>query len=188
MARLTAFTALGAAAARDETIGGIRISEIAGIDLASLAVRRDGGSAVKRVATKMFGGLPSAGGSLSKGGDSIIWMGAEQYLIEADTDTQDNAAARIAVAFGAAASVTDQSDAYVRFDLEGDTVPAMLERLSAADSRKMDAGAAVRTPIHHMLCLLVCRESGRRFTVYGPRSSAASLHHALTAAAGSLPR
>ena len=101
-----------------------------------------------------------------------------------DTGSRKSAAT-LAAAVGAAASVTDQSDAYVRFDLEGERLLDMLARLSAADSR-MDAGAAVRTPIHHMLCLLVCREPGTRFTIYGPRSSAASLHHALTAAAGSL--
>jgi sarcosine oxidase subunit gamma len=115
-------------------------------------------------------------------------MGVDQYLVEAtpDTGSRKSAATRLAAALGAAASVTDQSDAYVRFDLEGDRVAGMLERLSAADNAGMDAGAAVRTPIHHMLCLLICREPGRRFTVYGPRSSAESLHHALTAAAGSL--
>ena len=72
------------------------------------------------------------------------------------------------------------------FRLQGERLLDMRERLSAADSRVMGAGATVRTPIHHMLCLLVCREPGTRFTIYGPRSSAASLHHALTAAAGSL--
>ena len=188
MASLTAMTALGGNAARDEVIGGIRISEVADTDLASMAVRRGGGGDVETAAAKMLGGLPAAGGSLSKGGDSIIWMGVDQYLVEAapDTGSRKSAATRLAAALGAAASVTDQSDAYVRFDLEGDRVADMLARLSAADNAGMDAGAAVRTPIHHMLCLLICREPGQRFTVYGPRSSAASLHHALTAAAGSL--
>jgi hypothetical protein len=37
-----------------------------------------------------------------------------------------------------------------------------------------------------MLCVLVCRDAGIGFTVYGPRASAQSLHHALTAAAASL--
>ena len=43
MASLTAMTALGGNAARDEVIGGIRISEVADTDLASMAVRRGGG-------------------------------------------------------------------------------------------------------------------------------------------------
>ena len=188
MASLTAHTALGGDAPRDEVIGGIRITEIADTDLASLAIRRGGGDAAMRAAKTMFGGLPAAGGMLSRGEDSIIWMGADQYLVEAadSAEMPGRAASTLAVAVGAAATVTDQSDAYARFDLQGERLLDMLERLSAADSRMMGAGATVRTPIHHMLCLLVCREPGTRFTIYGPRSSAASLHHALTAAAGSL--
>ena len=62
----------------------------------------------------------------------------------------------------------------------------MLERLSAADTRLMQGGAAVRTPIHHMLCVLVRRDAYISFTIYGPRASAQSLHHALTATAASL--
>lgn len=193
MARLTATTALGGIVPCDEVIAEIRITEVADLDLASLAARRDGGSAVKRVATKMFGGLPSAGGSLSEGGDSIIWMGVDQYLVEvrsngasSDSAATRPAATRLAAALGEAASITDQSDAWVRFDLEGARVPDMLERLSAADTRRMRAGAAVRTPIHHMLCLVICREDGTRYSVYGPRASAPSLYHALAAAAGSL--
>ena len=190
MASLTAHTALGGNAPRDTVIGGIRITEIADVDLASLAIRRGGGDAASRATKTMFGGLPAAGGMMSKGGDSIIWMGADQYLVEAADSARmpGRAASTLAAAVGAAASVTDQSDAYVRFDLDGEQLLDMLERLSAANSRKMGAGATVRTPIHHMLCLLVCREPGTRFTIYGPRSSAASLHHALTAAAGSLAR
>lgn len=188
MASLTATTALGGIVPYDEVIAEIRITEVADIDLASIAARRDGGSAVKRVATKMFGGLPAAGRSLSKGDDGIIWMGVEQYLVEARSNgaSSDSAATRLAAALGEAASITDQSDAWVRFDLEGARTPAMLERLSAADTRRMQAGVAVRTPIHHMLCLVICREDGTRYSVYGPRASAPSLHHALTAAAGSL--
>jgi hypothetical protein len=37
-----------------------------------------------------------------------------------------------------------------------------------------------------MLCVLVCRDAYTGFTIYGPRASAQSLHHALTAAAASL--
>ena len=97
MASLTAMTALGGDAARDEVIGGIRISEVADTDLASMAVRRGGDGDVETAAAKMFGGL-AAGGSLSKGGDSIIWMGVDQYLVEAapDTGSRKSAATRLA--------------------------------------------------------------------------------------------
>ena len=60
-------TALGGDAPRDEVIGGIRISEVADTDLASMAVRRGGGGDVAMRAVKMFGGLPAAGGIAVQG-------------------------------------------------------------------------------------------------------------------------
>ena len=86
----------------------------------------------------------------------------------------------------ASAAITDQSDAWVRVDVTGGDVVAMLERLSGADTRRMQAGSATRPAIHHMHCVIVCRAGGTDFTILGPRSSAASLHHALVAAAASL--
>ncbi|MGB0518316.1 MAG: sarcosine oxidase subunit gamma, partial [Candidatus Puniceispirillaceae bacterium] len=109
-----------------------------------------------------------------------IWMGPDQYLVEGID------AATLAATFGASAAITDQSDAWVRFDVTGGDVVAMLERLSGADTRRMQAGSATRTAIHHMHCVIVCRAGGTDFTILGPRSSAASLHHALAAAAASL--
>jgi sarcosine oxidase subunit gamma len=120
-------------------------------------------------------------------------MGPDQFLVEAETGmtasttaSMTDLAGELAASFGETASITDQSDAWVRFDITGKDVPAMLERLSAADTRLMLGGAAVRTPVHHMLCVLVCRDAYTGFTIYGPRASAQSLHHALTAAATAL--
>jgi sarcosine oxidase subunit gamma len=121
---------------------------------------------------------------------AVIWMGPDQYLVETEIEAEQNAsislASRLAERFAQSASITDQSDAWVRFDIEGDDCVAMLERLSAADSRTMKPCDAVRTPIHHMGCILVCRATKTRFSIFGPRSSALSLHHALTSAAASL--
>ena len=116
MASLTAMTALGGNAARDEVIGGIRISEVADTDLASMAVRRGGGGDVETAAAKMLGGLPAAGGSLSKGGDSIIWMGLDQYLVEAapDTGSRKSAAKRLALGLGRRPEAADSCVVRVR--------------------------------------------------------------------------
>jgi len=179
--RLEPTTALGNRTPCDETIGGIRIAEIAAPVLASLAMRRDEGAGFQRAATRAFaGGLPAPGKSSGDAKRRVIWMGSDQYLVEG----MDGA--ELAAAFGASAAVTDQSDAWAGFTISGDSCVAMLERLSSADSRRMAAGDATRTPMHHMHCILICREAGTGFTVYGPRSAAASLHHALTAAAASL--
>lgn len=186
MASLTAITALGGITACDKTIGGIRIAEIPDTCLASLAMRRGKAASFKKAAKEALGtDLPAPGQRTGNGTHGVIWMGVDQFLVEAETGTADLAGG-LAASFGGAASITDQSDAWVRFDITGKDVPAMLERLSAADTRQMQGGAAVRTPVHHMLCVLVCRDAYIGFTIYGPRASAQSLHHALTAAAASL--
>ena len=180
MASLTPTTALGGAAPFDQTIGAIHIIEVADPQMASLAMRRGKDAAFKKAASTHLGPLPDPGQSHAKGKTRTLWMGPDQYLVE------DMDAAKLASAFGDSAAVTDQSDAWARFDIGGQDVLAMLERLSNTDSRRMQDGAATRTAIHHMHCVIICRAAGTQFTVLGPRSSAASLHHALVAAAASL--
>ena len=188
MASLTPTTALGGTIPFDETIGGNRIREVSEAAMASLAMLKGQGAAFKKAAASRLGELPApgraVGHSAGDGGGAnqtrSIWMGPDQYLVDGID------AATLAATFGASAAITDQSDAWVRFDVTGSDVVAMLERLSGADSRRMQAGSATRTAIHHMHCVIVCRAGGTDFTILGPRSSAASLHHALLAAAASL--
>ena len=180
MASLTPTTALGGTFPFDETIGGNRIREVSEAAMASLAMLKGKGAAFKKAAASLLGELPAPGHAEGTNQTSTIWMGPDQYLVEGID------AATLAATFGASAAITDQSDAWVRFDVTGGDVVAMLERLSGADTRRMQAGSATRTAIHHMHCVIVCRAGGTDFTILGPRSSAASLHHALVAAAASL--
>ena len=180
MASLTPKTALGGTIPFDETIGGNRIHEISDAAMASLAMLKGQGAAFKKAAASRLGELPAPGHAGGANHASTIWMGPDQYLVEGID------AATLAATFGASAAITDQSDAWARFDVTGGDVVAMLERLSGADTRRMQAGSATRTAIHHMHCVIVCRAGGTDFTILGPRSSAASLHHALVAAAASL--
>jgi sarcosine oxidase subunit gamma len=195
--KLTTTTPLGGTVARDDQIGTLRITEWPNTALASVTMRKGKSVTFRRAALDAFGAEPPAGGAgmlLGAGSASdhiaVIWMGPDQYLVETEIEAEQNAsislASRLAERFAQSASITDQSDAWVRFDIEGDDCVAMLERLSAADSRTMKPCDAVRTPIHHMGCILVCRATKTRFSIFGPRSSALSLHHALTSAAASL--
>ena len=188
MASLTPTTALGGTILFDETIGSNRIREVSDAAMASLAMLKGQGAAFKKAAASRLGELPVPGNAASHGTShggganhtSSIWMGPDQYLVEGID------AATLAATFGASAAITDQSNAWVRFDVTGGDVVAILERLSGADTRRMQAGSATRTAIHHMHCVIVCRAGGTDFTILGPRSAAASLHHALVAAAASL--
>jgi sarcosine oxidase subunit gamma len=102
-------------------------------------------------------------------------------MVEAPFDTHELLAVDLAADLAGVASVTEQSDGWVRFDLAGLACHDVLERLCNADTRGMAKGASTRTSIEHLGCFLVCR-GDNEFSMTGPRSSAQSLHHAITTA------
>ena len=106
-------------------------------------------------------------------------------MIEAPFATHENIRAHLLTIFGDAASITEQTDAWVRFDLTAPDLPSLMERLTNVDLRTAAVNTASRTVIDHLGCYLIKR-SATEITLYGPRSSAQSLHHALTSAAQSL--
>ena len=186
MIKLTPTTALGGGEPHIDEIGHLRIAEIAEPCLVAIAVRAKKRAAFTKAAQHVFGAdLPAPNAATMAEHHAVIWMGPDQFLIEANA-SDGNLAASMADSFGSNASLTDASDAWARFDVTGPDGVAMLERLSAADTRTMKAGIATRTAIHHMACLVLCRDEATSLSIYGPRSSAASLHHALVAAASSL--
>jgi sarcosine oxidase, subunit gamma len=86
--------------------------------------------------------------------------------------------------FNDAASLTEQTDGWVRFDVTGPNLPQLFERLCSYDLRAHTPGSATRTVIEHLGCYVVLRATDL-VSVIGPRSSAHSLHHALITAAHS---
>ena len=110
MASLTPLTALGGITAYDETIGSIRITEIADTCLASLAMRRGKAAGFRKAAKKTLGtDLPAPGQRTGNGTHGVIWMGPDQYLVEVETGmtaSMTDLAGELATGFGAAASRT----------------------------------------------------------------------------------
>ena len=146
--------------------------------LASLATRK-GCDADVRAAAKALGiGLPAPGHA----SQNALWLAEGQWMIEAPFDTHEDIVAYLKPAFGAGASISEQTDAWVRFDLIGPDLHAVFELLCNLDTRAMRPGDGTRTVIEHLGCYVICRSAG--FTVLGPRSSARSMHHALVTAAG----
>ena len=183
---LAHLTALGASAPRVETIGGVRVAEVSDVALASLARRRAATGAFDEAARALIGAdLPGPGRSADGGEWTAHWTGPDQWLLEASFDAHEEIAREVKEALGDAASVTEQTDGWARFDLFGDCL-ALLERLTPLDVEAMETGAVSRTVIEHLGCLLICREAPGRWSVLGPRSAAGSLHHALTQAARAL--
>ncbi len=182
---LQPMNALGGAEPARDVIGTVEIAENPGIALASLAARRGQETAVAAAALAMGLTLPGPGKASTYAPWSALWLGPEQWLVMADIRTHEDSAADLLAAFGAAASITEQTGGWVCFDVNGPALPALFERLCAVDVRAMAPGSGTRTVIEHLGCYLICDQAGQ-FRLFGPRSSAQSLHHALTTAARSI--
>jgi sarcosine oxidase subunit gamma len=181
---LVPLTPLGHAAPETVSIGPITIAEVTTTALASLATRR--GRAAEVMTAAAAHGIPMPGPGRAETGAifAAFWLGPDQWMVEAPFASHEDITAILRPMFADAASITEQTDAWVRFDVSGADLPALFERLCSFDLRGTGPGAATRTVIEHLGCYLI-RRANRTLTLYGPRSSAQSLHHALTTAARS---
>lgn len=182
--RLKPLTPLGLAAPQTVTIGPVTLTENITVALASVATRKGRETDVAQAATSLNITLPAPGHA----SDTALWLAPDQWMIEAPFATHADITAYLKPTFGDAASITEQTDAWVRFDLNmtepsGLNLHALFELLCNLDTRSMQPGHATRTVIEHLGCYVICRAEG--FTILGPRSSAKSLHHALITAAKS---
>jgi len=182
--RLKALTPLAQARPVIATVGRITIAENPDVALASLAQRRGREAEFTQRAEALLGfALPAPGHAVQGGDWGAIWTAPGQWFIEAPFASHEDIAAVVKNAVTDAGSVTEQTDAWVRFDVTGRGATQFFERLSAIDIHKMQAGQATRSLIEHLGCYVICREAGSRYSVLGMRSAAASLHHALVQAA-----
>ena len=183
--RLIPRTPLGGAEPRIDRIGAVTITERVDMALASLACRLGRETPFTEAARQLFGlELPAPERVTANGDWTALWTGPQQWLIEAPFATHEDIAAILKTGFGDTASITEQTDGWVRFDLTGPEVWAVLERLTPIDTRKMREDSIRRSVLEHLGCFVIRRAGG--FSVLGPRSSARSLHHALAAAARSI--
>ncbi|MBL4751751.1 MAG: sarcosine oxidase subunit gamma [Amylibacter sp.] len=185
MHNLKAITALGGLKLQTDTIAGLTISECPNWAIASVAARR-GCEKTNVTAFKKALGLafPKPMQSTGKAGITAFWTGPNQCFVEAPIDSDEALPNRLADALKKTASVTEQTDGWVRFDLLGTGCSDVFERLCILDTRTLKKGMVSRTSLEHSGCFILCRASDH-FSVYGPRSTAASIHHALVTAAKS---
>ena len=187
---LVPLTALGGDSAQSETIKSVTISEMPDCAYASMAMRLGRKTGFQRAAKKATGILPPPPGESAviktgRGLLTVFWTGVDQWMVEAPHASHADLAAQLSGTLKDNGSVTEQNDGWARFDLKGDNCVAVLERLSAADSASMQAGATTRTTIEHLGCFLLCRKAATHFSVICPRSGAASMYHALVTMAQS---
>ncbi len=187
MAKLKALTPLGAYEPLVDEFSGLSIREVTDRALASLAARIGQEQACAVAAKALLGAdLPEPQTWAAAGDFTAWWMGPDQWMLDAEYAKHTLLAAEVKTAVGDAASVTEQTDGWCRFDLEGPCCFDVLERLCQLDLRSGAAGDAQRCSLEHVGVFLLCRAPGQSYSVLGPRSSAASLHHALVTAAGSV--
>jgi sarcosine oxidase, subunit gamma len=171
-------TAFGLTVAKVVEIGPYRIAERCDVALASLATRRGQGLDVAKAAKAANVPLPQPATAVLGQPFSGFWLAPDMWMIEAPFDSHEDIAAHLKALFGAAASITEQTDAWLRLDLSGGNLVTLFERLSNLDLSILPDGHASRTVIDHLGCYLV-KQSADLITLYGPRSSAQSLLHAL---------
>ncbi len=185
MHNLTASTSLGGANPASETIGKMTVSEVPFTALASISARL-GGEDHTATMLKSFTGCEAPGPNKMtvSSGMNCFWTGQDQWMISAPMKTHELVASDLSKLAEGHASVTEQSGGWAQFDVSGDRLNDMFERLCALPIRQMNAGDANRTRIEQVGCFVL--HHGDRISVLGPRSSAGSLFHALVCAAKSI--
>ena len=182
MANLQTLTALGHREATTVTHGPLTIAERTDVAVASVAARKGRASDLAKAAQKA--GVPLPGPATHQQGMpySAFWTAPEMWFIEAPFATHEPVADLLKSAIGDSASVTEQTDAWVVFDLAAPDLAPLLERLCNVDFLNVPTGYASRTMMEHLGVYLIKHGSGKA-RIYGPRSSAESLLHAIETAA-----
>ncbi|SJM30303.1 sarcosine oxidase subunit gamma [Mesorhizobium delmotii] len=180
MTDLNAFTALGAAQPRLASFGALEIRENPDLALASLGLRRGIGEPMPFGLT-----LPGPGRWVSGQGVAALWIGLDQWMIEAEGRGEQDFVAEIRQVVPGC-SVTEQTDGWAAFEIvsQGGTAPleALLSKLANIDLAVFGPGRATSTGLEHMRCFVI-RRSDTHVALLGARSSAGSLWHALETAA-----
>jgi len=163
----------------------LRLSETVVTALVGIAARRGQLPALEVAA--MPAGLPALPGPGGLAGDAVgafvLWSGPGQWL--ASTPDPDLAAILRGGLPAGAASVTDQTDAFVRIDAEGPGLMEVLARLAPLDPAALPRPGASRTLIEHQGVVVLLWNDGHA-AFLGPRPSAGTLWHGLETAARSV--
>jgi sarcosine oxidase subunit gamma len=185
VASLQPLTALGRREATTVTHGPLTVSERTDVALASVAARRGRTNDLTKAAEKAGVPLPDPATHEQGTPYSAFWTAPEMWFVEAPYATHELIADLLKSALGDAASITEQTDAWVAFDLAAADLTPLLERLCNVDYAAKPTGYATRTVMEHLGVYLIKHEPGAA-RLYGPRSSAESLLHALETAAYSV--
>lgn len=183
MTDLIPITALGATTPRRARFGGLSIVENSGLALASLALHAG------QTPPAPFGlTLPDVGKCTGNTETGAFWIGRDQWMIQAPGRGESDFAADLR-AQAPKASVTDQTDGFVAFEITSANgalgIEALMAKLVNIDPKTLQPGGVTRTGLDHMSVFLI-RRAGNTLCVIGMRTFAGALWHAIATAAGHL--
>jgi len=176
--KLHEITALGKSEAISLEIGPFSLKEVTNTVIASYSFRKGSEKLAKKNIEKFVDDRLADIMSCNFGNISSFWVGPEQWFIEAKSTDQPDLAQELNKISKGTASVTEQTDAWCRFDLSGDYLEKPFSLLCNVDVPSFTGTEITRCQIDHLGCFLICRDL-KYFTVLGPRSAAGSLHHAI---------
>ncbi len=169
---------------------GVRLVERHGGALAHVAARRGMAGEVRSRLSALGLAVPDAprrvAGEAVGTSLELLWCGHEQWLASGDAP---DLASRLEEALAGAASVTEQSGAWVNLRLEGPRARDVLERLCPVDldPGAFPPGAVARTAMEHLQAVVALVEDrpDPAFVLLAASSSARSFRDALAHAATS---
>jgi sarcosine oxidase subunit gamma len=184
-------TPLGGMTPRRDEIGGFTMREVIDRAMMSLAARAGQDKATaKIIAALVCGKAPGPEqfigpgqfiGGMSKTKLAAFWYAPGQWMLDAPLAIHDDITAILPEKYASKVSVTEQTDGWCRFEIEGKEIDRLCSLLCAVDTRGFTVGSASRTTIEH-IGVFILRMATRKMQIIAPRSSAESLHHALITA------
>lgn len=177
--KLSPINALGGNAPQVDKIGQLTLTENNNLALASVSARLGNEKACHKHLKALIGDIPGPGRCQLSDPISGYWISPDSWMIIAPHDTHEHLASDLKARFAETASITEQTDGWCCFDMCGETLERLIERLCNINIREMRSGDAYRTSIEHLSCFVLRCDPIDQVRIFGPRSSAGSLHHAL---------
>lgn len=139
--------------------------------IVSLAPFMDQGLAVNKVMVSTFGaGLPEVGEIKLAKTVRVMWSGHGQWFVCGDFDP-----VALVKSLDEKAAITDQSDAWVTFNLTGADTEEVMARLCSLDLQQMELGQTARAEFAHMMSVITPIKGG--FEIMVMRSFARTAIH-----------